>query len=75
MGVDEIHLQKNLFLTLVYQLDSHAKRLLWSGPQRRVKTLLRFFWELGRERSKRLQFVCTDLWVPYLKVIKKKALD
>jgi transposase len=73
IGVDEIKVQKNLFLTLVYQLDSHSKRLLWSGQRRRVKTLLRFFREFGKERSKLLKFVCTDMWAPYLKVIKKKA--
>ena len=43
IGVDETHVQKNLFLTRVYQLDSHSRRLLWSGQKRRVKTLLRFF--------------------------------
>jgi transposase len=38
-----------------------------------VKTLLRFFREFGKERSKQLKFVCTDMWAHYLKVIKKKA--
>ena len=71
--MDEIHVQKNLFLILVYQLDSHSRRLLWSGQKRRVKMLLRFFHEFGKARSMRLKFVCTDMWAPYLKVIKKKA--
>ena len=29
IGVDEIHWSKNSFMTLVYQIDNHCKRLLW----------------------------------------------
>jgi len=58
---------------MVYQLNADAKRLLWCGPERRVKTLLRFFREFGKERSTKLKFVCSDMWAPYLKVIAKKA--
>lgn len=74
VGVDEISVFKgHKYLTLVYQLNSGAKRLLWCGPERRVKTLLHFFREFGKERSAKLQFVCSDMWAPYLKVIAKKA--
>ncbi|MQS69493.1 ISL3 family transposase, partial [Escherichia coli] len=74
IGIDEIQVWSgHKYLTLVYQLDSHAKRLLWSGPERKAKTLLKFFMELGRERCLRIKFVCSDMWSPYLKVIAKKA--
>jgi len=74
IGVDEIAVFKgHKYLTLVYQLNAGARRLLWCGPERRVKTLLRFFRAFGKERSARLQFVCSDMWAPYLKVISKKA--
>lgn len=74
IGVDEIAVFKGQkYLTMVYQLNAGAKRLLWCGPERRVKTLLRFFRELGKERSAKLKFVCSDMWAPYLKVIAKKA--
>lgn len=74
IGVDEIKVFKgHKYLTLVYQLNAGAKRLLWCGPERRVKTLLRFFHEFGKERSAGLKFVCSDMWAPYLKVIAKKA--
>ncbi len=33
----------------------------------------RFFHEFGKERSQKLKFVCSDMWVPYLKVVRKKA--
>ena len=74
IGVDEIAVFRgHKYLTLVYQLDPHSRRLLWSGPERKVKTLLRFFHQFGKERCSRLKYVCSDMWVPYLKVIKKKA--
>ena len=31
------------------------------------------FGPLGKERSGQLQYVCSDMWKPYVKVIKKKA--
>jgi len=74
IGIDEIAVFKGpKFLTMVYQLNAGARRLLWCGPERRVKTLLRFFREFGKERSEKLKFVCSDMWAPYLKVIAKKA--
>jgi transposase len=74
IGVDEIQWQKgHRYLTLVYQIDEGAKRLLWIGKERTTKTLLGFFRKLGKERSGRLRFICSDMWKPYLKVIAKKA--
>lgn len=44
IGIDEIAWQKgHRYLTLVYQIDVHRRRLLWIGRDRKVKTLLRFF--------------------------------
>lgn len=74
IGVDEIQYAKgHKYLTLVYQIDSGARRLLFIGKKRTCKTLLRFFREFGRERTALLEFVCSDMWKPYLKVIRKKA--
>ncbi len=74
IGVDEIAWRKgHKYLTLVYQIDANNMRLLWIGKDRTVKTLLRFFRFLGEARSRRLQYVCSDMWKPYLKVIQKKA--
>lgn len=76
IGVDEIAWQRgHRYLTLVYQIDGHCKRLLWVGEQRTVLTLLRFFRWFGKERSQALKFICSDMWKPYLKVIAKKAGD
>ena len=74
IGIDEIAWQRgHRYLTLVYQIDSHCKRLLWIGEKRTVKTLLHFFRWFGPERSLSLRFVCSDMWKPYLKVIARKA--
>ncbi len=74
IGIDEIAWKKgHKYLTLVYQIDTHCKRLLWIGKKRKVKTLLGFFRWFGAERSQKLKYICTDMWKPYLKVIAKKA--
>src|SRR3990172_5988491 len=74
IGVDEVQRQRgHKYLTLVYQIDAGAKRLLWIGKDRTAKTLLRFFRMFGPERSSKLKFICSDMWRAYLKVIAKKA--
>lgn len=73
IGVDEIHWAKNSFMTLVYQIDNHCKRLLWCGEKRTEKTINTFFSWFGKERSLALQFVCSDMWKPYLKSIANHA--
>ena len=74
IGIDEIQWRKgHKYLTLVYQIDSGCKRLLWVGKERTAKSLMGFFRMLGATRSAALRFVCSDMWQPYLKVIAKKA--
>ncbi len=74
VGVDEVQWQLgHKYLTLVYQIDAGCKRLLWIGQSRTAKTFLRFFRMLGKERTSRLKFICSDMWKAYLKVIAKKA--
>jgi transposase len=74
IGVDEVQWHRgHQYQTVVYQLDEGRKRLLWIGRDRTAKTLLRFFRWLGKERTAELQFICSDMWQAYLKVIAKKA--
>jgi transposase len=74
IGVDEVQWKRgHKYQTLVYQIDAGRKRLLWIGPDRTAKTLLRFFRFLGKARSAKLRFVCSDMWQAYLKVIAKKV--
>ncbi|MBN2263661.1 MAG: ISL3 family transposase, partial [Prolixibacteraceae bacterium] len=74
IGVDEIKWQRgHKYLTVVYQIDEGMRRLLWVGDKRKVKTLLKFFRWFGKERTGQIKFIASDMWKPYLKVIKYKA--
>ena len=74
IGVDEVFWKKGYkFLTVVYQIDSGRRRLLWIGKDRTLRTILGFFRWFGKERSAQLRWVCSDMWKPYLRVIARKA--
>jgi transposase len=73
MGVDEIQYRRgHKYLTLVYQIDD-LTRLLWVGQERTVETFERFFEMIGPEVASKIEFVCSDMWKPYLKVIREKC--
>lgn len=74
IGVDEIQYSKgHKYLTLVYQIDAGCVRLLWIGRERTVKSFERFFALIGPELSAKIEFVCSDMWKPYLRVIREKC--
>src|SRR6266498_5702570 len=77
IGVDEIHWGKSKradnFLTVIYQIDSHCRRLLWVGKRRTQATLCRGLAALGEEVVSGLRFVCSDMWRPHLNVIADRA--
>jgi transposase len=77
IGVDEIHWGQSKradnFLTVIYQIDRHCRRLLWVGPRRTQATLRRGLAALGEDVVKGLSFVCSDMWRPYLNVIAAQA--
>ncbi len=74
IGVDEIQYAKgHKYLTLVYQIDPDLTRLLWIGQERTVETFQGFFAMLGTELSSNIQFVCSDMWKPYLYVVREKC--
>jgi transposase len=77
IGVDEIHWGKSKradsFLTVIYQIDSHCRRLLWVGKRRTQATLRRGLVALGSEVVQGLRFVCSDMWQPYLGVLAAQA--
>src|SRR5438552_3459699 len=76
IGVDEIHWGKGKradnFLTVIYQIDSHCRRLLWVGRRRTQASLRRGLAALGPTVVNGLRFVCTDMWRAYLKDIATK---
>ena len=74
IGVDELaHRRGHRYLTLVYQIDRHHRRLLWVGRERKAATLQAFFDWFGAARSEALRFVCSDMWKPYLAVVAERA--
>jgi transposase len=74
IGIDEMQCrQGHNYVTVVYQINEGCRRLLWVGEKRKAKTLLKFFRWFGEERSAQLQYICSDMWQAYLKVVKKKA--
>ena len=74
IGVDEVQYSKgHKYLTLVYQIDVGCTRLLWIGKERTVKTFEGFFAMIGPEVSAKIEFVCSDMWKPYLRVIREKC--
>lgn len=74
IGVDEVQWKKgHKYQTVVYQLDTDQKRLLWIGSDRKAKTLRSFFDFLGKDRTDQLQYICSDMWKAYIKVIAEKA--
>jgi transposase len=88
LGVDEVQFGKgNNFVTLVYQIDTYCRRLLWMGQKRTMKTLDAGFTALEHEHQRKqeaagvkertsflggMAVVCTDIWKAYLNVIAKR---
>ena len=77
IGMDEIYWGKSMradhFLMVIYQIDTHCRRLLWVGKRRTQATLRRGLAALGEEVVRGLRFVCSDMWRPYLGVIAARA--
>jgi transposase len=74
IGVDEIQYAKgHKYLTLVYQIDQGLIRLLWVGRERTIESFQAFFTLIGTELASGIEFVCSDMWEPYLKVIREKC--
>ena len=73
IGVDEIQIGRgHHYMTLVYQIDQGARRLLAIGKGREIKTLLQCLRELGPRVRKDIRFVCSDMWKAYLSVIARR---
>lgn len=70
IGVDEIQYGRgHQYLTLVYQIEAHCTRLLWVGKERTTESFQQFFTLIGKELAEKIEFVCSDMWQPYLQLI------
>lgn len=74
IGVDEIHYKKDHnYLTVIYQLDQGAKRLLYFARKRSVKSLLGFLRLFGKQAPAEIKFFCSDMGAAYSNHTKKSA--
>lgn len=74
IGIDEIAYRKgHKYLTVVYQIDAESKRLLYVTQDRTRSALESFFNLLGTKNAKSLKFIVSDMWRPYLDVVKERA--
>jgi transposase len=70
LGVDEIAWRRgHTYLTLVYDIGAETKRLLAVEEDRTETSLRRGLERLGRPVCLKVEYVCSDMWKPYLKVI------
>ena len=87
-GVDEIQFGKgHQYLTLLYQIDTYQRRLLWMGEKRTMKTLDAGFTALEQEHRRQqeaageqaptsflgqITVICSDIRKAYLTVINDR---
>jgi transposase len=73
IGVDELSRRRGqVYATLVYQIDRGRKRLLFMSADRKESSLRAFCDAMGTEVCAQIQFVCSDMWKPYLNVIRER---
>lgn len=73
IGIDEVAYKKgHQYMTLIYQIDQGSKRLLGVVKNRTEKVLRGYFEECGQDWCSKVKIVCSDMWKPYLNVVKQK---
>jgi transposase len=76
IGVDEIQYGRgHQYLTLVYEIQAGCQRLLWIGKGRTRESFEQFFILLGQELAQKIEFACSDMWQPYLQLIRKHCTN
>jgi transposase len=73
LGIDEVAWQRgHTYMTLVYDISGATKRLLAVAEHRTEASLRACLDGLGKPACQGVRFVCSDMWKPYLKVIREK---
>lgn len=73
LGIDEVAWQRgHTYMTLVYDISGATKRLLAVAENRTEASLRASLDGLGKPVCQGVQFVCSDMWKPYLNVIREK---
>jgi transposase len=70
LGIDEISLKKgHRYATVFYDLE--RRTVVGLTKSRRERAVGGFFRKWGRERCRKVEAVCMDLWTPYLNSAKR----
>lgn len=70
LGIDEVAWGRgHTYLTLVYDIGGQTRRLLAVAEQRTEASLRSCLAGFGKPVCQQVQYVCSDMWKPYLKVI------
>lgn len=73
LGVDEVAWARgHTYLTLLYDISDGAKRLLAVAEERTEASLRQCLESLGASVCEQVQYVCSDMWKGYLKVIAER---
>jgi transposase len=73
LGIDEIAWARgHTYLTLVYDISGESKRLLAVEEERTEASLRSCLVSLGESVCGKIQYVCSDMWKPYLNVIAER---
>jgi transposase len=48
---------------------------LWVGKERTIESFQGFFTAMGQEVTSKISFICSDMWEPYLKLIREKCSE
>jgi transposase len=76
VGVDEVAWSRgHRYLTLVYDIGVESRRLLAVAEERTESSLRSCLESLGEPVCKRVRYVCSDMWKPYLNVIAERLGD
>ena len=73
LGVDEVAWSRgHRYLTLIYDIGEGGRRLLAVAEERTEASLRSCLDGLGEAACNQVQFVCSDMWKPYLNVIARR---
>ena len=76
VGVDEVAWSRgHEYLTLVYDIGGEVRRLLAVAEERTEASLRSCLDGLGETACEQVQYVCSDMWKPYLNVIAERLGD
>ena len=72
IGIDEVaYTLGHHYMTLIYQINEGSRRLIGIVKDRKESSLTEWLNTLGPERCAAITIVCSDMWKPYLNVIKR----